>query len=77
MSDFNLSDWALRHRSFVWFLVIVVAVAGAFTYTRLGREEDPTFTTKTMVIKVQWPGATADEVMTEITDRIEKEVDQL
>ena len=77
MTPFNLSDWALRHRSFVWFLVIVTAVAGVLAYTKLGRQEDPPFTTKTMLIHVDWPGATIGDTMNEVTDRIEKEVEQV
>lgn len=50
MNRFNLSDWALQHRSFVWFLMIVSIVAGAIAYTTIGREEDPNFAIKTMVI---------------------------
>ena len=50
MSRFNLSDWALRHRSFVWFLMIVSVLAGALSYVNIGREEDPDFSIKTMVI---------------------------
>lgn len=50
MKKFNLSDWALKHRSFVWFLLIVSMIAGAISYANLGREEDPNFTIKVMVI---------------------------
>ncbi len=59
MNKFNLSDWALKHRSLVWYFMIMFAVAGAFAYLGLGREEDPSFTIKTMVIQAQWPGASA------------------
>ncbi|EUB99689.1 hypothetical protein PMI07_005970 [Rhizobium sp. CF080] len=45
MESFNLSDWALRHRSLVICLMIAAALAGPFSYSRLGREEDPAFTT--------------------------------
>ena len=50
-SRFNLSDWALEHRSLVWYFMIVSAIAGIFAYVNLGREEDPSFTIKTMVVK--------------------------
>jgi len=74
---FNLSDWALRHRSFVWFLIIVSLVAGIGAYRGLGREEDPPFAIKTMVVEAMWPGATVSDMMNEVTDRIEKEVQQI
>ena len=59
MNSFNLSDWALRHRSLVWYFMIAFMAAGLFSYLQLGREEDPAFTIKTMVIQAQWPGASA------------------
>mgnify|MGYP006900562695 CR=1 FL=1 len=54
--SFNLSDWALKHRSLVWFLLIVSMVAGLISYRGLGREEDPNFTIKVMVISAAMPG---------------------
>ncbi|WP_411196917.1 efflux RND transporter permease subunit, partial [Rhizobium sp.] len=72
-----LSDWALEHRSLVWYFMIMFAVAGAFAYLGLGREEDPSFTIKTMVIQAQWPGASAQEVTQQVTDRIEKKLQEL
>ncbi len=77
MKDFNLSDWALRHRSFVWFLMGVSLLAGVMAYGRLGREEDPPFTIKTMVVQAMWPGATITDTLDQVTDRIEKELQQL
>ena len=77
MKKFNLSDWALEHRSLVWYFMIMFAVAGAFAYLALGREEDPSFTIKTMVIQAQWPGASATEVTQQVTDRIEKKLQEL
>ncbi|NNU67125.1 efflux RND transporter permease subunit [Rhizobium indicum] len=77
MNKFNLSDWALEHRSLVWYFMIMFAVAGAFAYLGLGREEDPSFTIKTMVIQAQWPGASAQEVTQQVTDRIEKKLQEL
>ena len=58
MRRFNLSEWALEHRSFVYFLMIVSVLAGVMAYRRLGREEDPSFAIKTMVVSAEWPGAT-------------------
>ncbi|WP_087001719.1 efflux RND transporter permease subunit [Rhizobium sullae] len=77
MKKFNLSDWALEHRSLVWYFMIVFIIAGAFSYLNLGREEDPNFTIKTMVINAQWPGASAEEVARQVTDRIEKKLEEL
>ncbi len=77
MKQFNLSDWALEHRSLVWYFMIVSLVAGIFSFFNLGREEDPSFTIKTMVIQAQWPGATAAETADQVTDRIEKKLQEL
>lgn len=77
MKKFNLSDWALEHRSLVWYFMIVSLLAGAFSFVNLGREEDPSFTIKTMVIQAQWPGATAAETADQVTDRIEKKLQEL
>ncbi|MGV8986546.1 MAG: efflux RND transporter permease subunit [Cypionkella sp.] len=77
MSGFNLSDWALRHRSFVWYLIITSLVAGSFSYFNLGREEDPSFAIKTMIVSAALPGATAEETVTQVTDRIEKKLQEL
>ncbi|WP_337459419.1 efflux RND transporter permease subunit [Oceanicola sp. S124] len=74
---FNLSDWALNHRSFVWFLMIVSLVAGAVSYVSMGREEDPSFAIKTMVVSAALPGATAEQTVTQVTDRIEKKLQEL
>ena len=72
--SFNLSEWALRNRSIVRYLMIVLAVIGALSYTKLGQSEDPPFTFKAMVVRTDWPGATAEEVSRQITERIEKKV---
>ena len=77
MNSFNLSEWALRHRSLVWFFMIAFMAAGLFSYLQLGREEDPAFTIKTMVIQAQWPGASAEELTRQVTDRIEKKLEEL
>ncbi|WP_294930141.1 efflux RND transporter permease subunit [uncultured Paracoccus sp.] len=74
---FNLSEWSLQHRSFVWFLLILAMVAGAISYNRLGREEDPNFTIKVMVISASMPGATIEDTLDQVTKRIEKKLEQL
>jgi multidrug efflux pump subunit AcrB len=75
--SFNLSEWALKHQSFVWYLMFVGLLMGVFSYMNLGREEDPSFTIKTMVIQSRWPGATQEETLKQITDRIEKKLEEL
>lgn len=77
MKRFNLSDWALQHRSFVWFLMIVSLVAGIMAYVQIGREEDPQFAIKTMIITAALPGATVQETLTQVTERIEKKLEEL
>lgn len=77
MKKFNLSEWALDHRSFVAYLMIVFLVAGVYSYLKLGRDEDPPFVFNAMLINVQWPGATTDEMMNVVTDRIEKKLQEI
>jgi multidrug efflux pump len=69
---FNLSEWALAHRSFVVYGMIAVSLAGVLSYLRLGRNEDPAFTFRTMVVQAAWPGATLDETLDQVTERIER-----
>ena len=71
-SRFNLSAWALRNRALVLYAMIVLAVVGVLSYRQLGQSEDPPFTFKAMVVRTMWPGATAEEVARQVTDRIEK-----
>ncbi|MGL6291545.1 MAG: efflux RND transporter permease subunit [Silanimonas sp.] len=73
-SSFNLSAWALRNRVLVLYAMIVLAIVGIFSYQRLGQSEDPPFTFKIMVVRTMWPGATAEEVAAQVTDRIEKKL---
>jgi multidrug efflux pump len=74
---FNLSEWAITHRALVLFMIIVLGGAGAYSYLNLGRAEDPSFTIKTMIVAASWPGATASEMQTQVTDRIEKKLQEL
>ncbi|MGA0530818.1 efflux RND transporter permease subunit [Hansschlegelia sp. KR7-227] len=74
---FNLSDWALRRRSLIWYFMIVSALAGLFSYFNLGRAEDPDFTIKTMIIDATWPGATVEDTINQVTDRIEKKLEEV
>jgi len=70
--QFNLSEWALKHRSFVVYLMLVVMTAGAASYYRLGRNEDPAFTFRTMIVQAAWPGATLGDTLNQLTERIEQ-----
>ncbi|WP_339410290.1 efflux RND transporter permease subunit [Pseudomonas sp. EA_35y_Pfl2_R5] len=72
--DFNLSAWALRNRQIVLYLMLLLAVVGALSYTKLGQSEDPPFTFKAMVVRTNWPGASAEEVSRQVTERIEKKL---
>ena len=76
-TGFNLSDWALAHRSLVWFLLIVAMIAGALSYSNLGREEDPSFTVKVMVIGASLPGASIEDTLNQVTTRIETKLEEL
>src|ERR1700732_2456128 len=76
MKSFNLSEWALRHRSLVTYFMLVIVVAGIGSYLRRGRSEDPDFTVKTMVVQAQWPGATVSDTLEQITDRIESKLQE-
>ena len=76
MMRFNLSEWALRHRSLVTYFMLVIVAAGVWSYLRLGRSEDPDFTIKTMVVQAQWPGAGVSDTAEQITDRIESKLQE-
>lgn len=77
MKPLNLSRWAVENPSIVLFLMILIAVAGVYSYLVLGRAEDPSFTIKTMVVAAQWPGATAEEMELQVADKIEKKLQDL
>lgn len=74
MERFNLSEWSLRNRGLVLYAMLLLAVIGLFSYLRLGQSEDPSFTFKAMVVRTLWPGATAEEVARQVTERIEKKL---
>ena len=73
----NLSEWALHHRSLVAYLIVVLMLGGVVSYFRLGRAEDPDFTFKAMVVRTLWPGATAHEVELQVSERIEKRLQEV
>ena len=76
MIGFNLSEWALNHRSLVAYVMIVAVIAGAVSYSRLGRSEDPSFIIKTMVVQASWPGATVEETLKQVTERLERTLEE-
>ena len=72
MTGLNLSEWTLKHRPLTVYLMIVVVAAGIISYLRLGRSEDPSFIIKTMVVQAAWPGATVEETFKQVTERLER-----
>ena len=74
---FNLSDWALSHQTLVLYLMLVLTLSGLITYTKLGQSEDPPFTFKVMLVHATWPGASAQEVEQQITDKLEKKIQEV
>ncbi len=76
MSGLNLSKWALEHKSFMIYCMIAVTIAGMSSYFRLGRGEDPDFTFRTMVVQAAWPGATLNETLLQVTERIERKLQE-
>ncbi len=74
MTQLNLSEWALGHRSFVVYCMIAVMAAGVLSYYRLGRNEDPAFTFRTMIVQAAWPGATLNDTLDQVTERIERKL---
>ena len=69
---FNLSEWALNHRAFTRYLMVVLLLLGVAAYFQLGQDEDPPFTFRAMVVRTYWPGATAQQVAEQVTDKIER-----
>ena len=76
MGRFNLSEWAVHNKSIVVFLMLLCSIAGIRAYEGLGRQEDPDFSVQTMVVQVSWPGATALDTLNQVTDRIEKKLEE-
>jgi multidrug efflux pump subunit AcrB len=72
----NLSDWSLKHRSFIVFTMVAITVGGLMSYFRLGRSEDPAFTFRAMIVQASWPGATLDDTLTQVTERLERKLQE-
>ena len=77
MRRINLSEWAVRHQALVLFFIIATMFAGAWSYTKLGRAEDPSFTIKLANVTMIWPGASAEDMQNQVADRIEKKLQEL
>ena len=73
-SRYNLSEWALKNKGLILYFMLLLGIVGIVSYSKLAQSEDPPFTFKVMVIQTYWPGATAEEVSLQVTDRIEKEL---
>jgi len=76
-SGFNLSKWALDHRPLTLYLMIVLMVLGVAAYFQLGQDEDPPFTFRAMVVRTYWPGATAQQVAEQVTDKLERTLQEV
>lgn len=70
----NLTEVSLKNKALVWYFIIMIALAGIFSYLKLGRMEDPAYTVRQMVVTVAWPGATAKQMEEQVTDKIEKKL---
>lgn len=70
----NLTELSLKNKDLVWYFIIVVIIAGIFSYSKLGRMEDPDFTIREMVVSVSWPGATAKQMEEQVTDKLEEKL---
>ena len=69
-----MTEWALKHKELVYFFIVMIFIGGIFSYQKLGRMEDPDFTIRQMVVSVAWPGASARQVEEQVTDKIEKKL---
>ena len=77
MKGFNLSVWALNNRPLLRYFIVVLGMLGVWSYLGLGQSEDPPFTFKVMVVQTQWPGATAAEITEQVTEKIEKKLQEI
>ncbi|MBP2628707.1 MAG: bepE 3, partial [Firmicutes bacterium] len=74
MKNFNLTEWALAHKELMYFFITLMIIMGILSYRGMGRLEDPDFTIKQMVVSATWPGASAKQVEEQVTDKIEKKL---
>ena len=73
----NLTEVSLKNKILVWYFIIVTFIGGVFAYTQLGRMEDPAFTIRQMVVSAAWPGASAEEMQNQVTDKLEKKIQDI
>jgi multidrug efflux pump subunit AcrB len=76
-SRFNLSAWALEHAALMRYLMVVLLLGGIYAFTQLGQDEDPPFTFRAMVVRAYWPGATATQMAEQVTDKLEKKLQEV
>jgi len=74
MKPFNLTEWSLKHKQLIYYFITVIFLGGIISYQNLGRMEDPDFTIRQMIVSVNWPGATARQVEEQVTDKIERKL---
>ena len=77
MKQFNLAEWALKHKSIIYYFMAVLLTFGIFSYNHMGRMEDPDFTMRTMVVGVSWPGASPQQMSDQVTDKLEEKLRDL
>lgn len=77
MKQFNLADWALRHKSIIYFFMAMLFAIGSFSFMKIGRMEDPNFTIRTMVVAATWPGASPQQMSEQVTDKLEEKIRDL
>ena len=76
-SRFNLSRWALEHQPLTRYLLVVLLLGGLLAFFQLGQDEDPPFTFRVMVVQAFWPGATAEQIAVQVTDKIERQLQEV
>ena len=77
MNGFNLSRWALTTARWSLYLMLLSVLAGLFAFVKFGRNEDPAFTIRTMVVVAGWPGATLDDTLQQVTERLERQLQEV
>jgi len=76
-SRFNISRWAIEHPALTRYLLVVLMALGLAAYFQLGQDEDPPFTFRAMVVRAYWPGATAQQVADQVTDKLERTLQEV
>lgn len=77
MNQINLAEWAIKHKQIIYFFIISILIGGLYSYFSLGRSEDPDFTIRQAVVTAAWPGATAEQITRQVTDPLEKKLQDL